>query len=104
MNTDQVMSVAELNKANIIIGNLFASIADRFGIEPTNIKVDIDAVNADYSLVFIVNIPCNELGKDKFSSIDFDLFCKNNNLNGVIFFNTDYTVTFNMTVKKSNNE
>jgi hypothetical protein len=77
---------------------LFGEISTHFGVGYNEIKFDIiEDLDEKLNLVITVKEATSSLGERHYSSCDFQTFCEQSNLTGMIFFNKDGCVTFSMT-------
>ncbi len=77
-----------------VVSVLLNTIAEQFSVNRSEINFDTDET---VGLVCTLTMLPSTLGKKKLCDTDFHLFCKENDLTGIIFFNENGTVTFNMT-------
>lgn len=82
------------------LADLLLAIEEKFGIETKEISLNVDET---VGLIFLVEQPASALGNKRWCDSDFHIFCKQNDLNGVIFFNPNSSVTFSMTPKLPEN-
>lgn len=83
------------------LADLILAIEEKFGVVSKEITLNVDET---VGLIFMVDQSVSVLGAKHWCDSDFHIFCKQNDLNGVIFFNQRGTVTFSMTPKLEENK
>ncbi len=83
-------------QAALTLSTLILEIEKHIGIPAAGLKFDPEE---SCGIVITGKVDVSALGEGNYSDSDFKLFCERNDLNGVIFFNRDGTVTFSMAPK-----
>ena len=92
--------MSSLSEAVKLVSDLIDDISTRFQVNPVDVVTEI-AEHPHYMFFKVTLTPyaVAELSIQMQTNADFQLFCDKNNLNGLIWFNSNGTLTFSMCAK-----